>query len=141
MRVGIVLHWGAHLSQTRSLTPSHVFEGDYSRTKQLSLRAPTSIHSSVVCLIVRRSWCTVVALFRKHLAFLSFQISQATTANRESAPFFFSPCQRSRHRSHQSTRVPPPIWDASAPSTVRMFHQTCLEKEHDVMMWSMVSGS
>jgi hypothetical protein len=48
----------------------------------------------------------MVASFRKHLAFLSFQISQATTANTESALFFFSPCQRSCHRFHQSTRVP-----------------------------------
>lgn len=105
---------------------------DYSRIKQQSFRAPASIHSSAIHLIVGRSWCTGVADFRKHLAFLSFQISHAVIAKRESAPFLLSPCQRPRHQLHQSSTVPPPICEASTPSTARMFHQICRKKEHEV---------
>jgi hypothetical protein len=137
---GITRQRSALSSHTRKPGPQCVL-ADYSRTRQLSFRVPASIHSSVVCLIVRSSWCTEVASFLKHLAFLSFQISHATTKNNESAPFLLSPCQRLLQRSHHSRRVRPPILEASAPSAASIFHQICRENEHEVMMWSMVSGS
>jgi hypothetical protein len=53
------------ITRQRSALPSHTRKhgpqchvADYSRTRQLSFCAPASIHSSVVCLIIRSSWCT-----------------------------------------------------------------------------------
>jgi hypothetical protein len=52
-----------------------------------------------------------------------------------------SPCHLRLQCSHQSMTEPPPTCEASTPSTARMVYQMCLEKEHEVVMWSMVSGS
>jgi hypothetical protein len=76
-----------------------------------------------------------------HLPFLSFHNSHATSVNRECAPRLLSPVQRARHECYQESRVSPPTREASAPRVARMFHHTCLEKEHDAMIWSIVSCS
>ena len=74
---------------------------------------------------------------QKQRAFRSFQISHAAKAK----TFCLSPCHRRRHWSHQASRDVPPTWDASAPRTASMVHQTWCEYEHEATMWSMVSRS
>jgi hypothetical protein len=94
-----------------------------------------------MCLILARNCVLLAASFLNNLAFLYFQSSHATSVKRVSVPFLLSPCHLCLQCSHQSMTEHPPTYEASTPNTARMVHQMCLEKEHEEMMWSMVSGS
>jgi hypothetical protein len=77
----------------------------------------------------------------KQRALRSFQISQATKANKVSAPLRLSPCHLSLQFSHQVSQLSAPICDASEPRVAKTIHQICRENEQVAMMWSIVSGS
>ena len=88
--------------------------------------------------MVESSWLTVAGEPLKQRVLRSFHISHAISANSVSAPLRFSPCHLCLQRFHQSSRLSAPIYDTSAPSIVKMFHQICLESEQEAMIWSMV---
>jgi hypothetical protein len=126
---------------TLSTTSLQMYEADYSRTRQPRLKATASIHWLAMFWMTNNTCGMVDTALWKHLALRSFHSSHATSVKRESAPFLLSPFQRSRHDSHQARMDSPPLSVALAPSLARMFHRTCLEKEQEAMMWSIVSGS
>ena len=101
-----------------------LIHANYSRTRQPRFRAPASIQRLPVSLMVDRSWLMVAGALWKHRALRSFQISQATKANKVSAPFCLSPCHLCLQRSHQANKVSPPTCDASAPRMAKMVHHT-----------------
>lgn len=88
----------AHYEGKWDLTMSLAYfvQSDYSCKRQPKFAAPTLIDWLAMFLIYAWGFATTVnEAWRKHLPFLSFHTSQATSMNRESAPFCLSHIQLS----------------------------------------------